>query len=76
MNPFDLQIQTTASDGKHSPRECVKMAKENGVLAVAITDHDTVAGVAEAVAAGRELGVRVIPGIEISIQEHGMHLLG
>src|SRR3989344_4311680 len=76
MNPFDLQIQTTASDGAHTPSECVAMAKENGVTATAITDHDTVAGVAEAVAAGIELGVRVIPGIEISIQEHGMHLLG
>lgn len=76
MNPFDLQIQTTASDGKHSPRECVKMAQENGVLTIAITDHDTVAGVQEAVLAGRELGVKVIPGIEMSIQEHGMHLLG
>lgn len=76
MNPIDLQIQTTASDGRHSPRECVRMAKDNGVMTMAITDHDTVAGVAEAVAAGKELDVRVIPGIEISIQEHGMHLLG
>lgn len=76
MNPIDLQIQTMASDGAHTPAECVTMAKENGVHTIAITDHDTVAGVAEAVAAGAELGVRVIPGIEISIQEHGMHLLG
>lgn len=76
MNPIDLQIQTTASDGKHSPRECVEMARKNGVDTIAITDHDTVAGVPEAVAAGKELDVRVIPGIEISIQEHGMHLLG
>ena len=76
MNPFDLQIQTTASDGKHTPSECVKMAKANGVHTMAITDHDTVAGIAEAFAAGQELGVRIIPGIEISIQDHGMHLLG
>ncbi len=75
-NPIDLQIQTTASDGVHSPAECVRMAKQNGVHTIAITDHDTVAGVAEALAAGKELDVRVIPGIEISIQEHGMHLLG
>lgn len=75
-NPIDLQIQTTASDGKHTPAECVAMAKQNGVHTIAITDHDTVAGVAEAEAAGREFGIRVIPGIEISIQEHGMHLLG
>ena len=76
MNSIDLQIQTTTSDGKHTPTECVRMAKQNGVHTIAITDHDTVAGVAEAMAAGQELGVRVIPGIEISIQEHGMHLLG
>lgn len=76
IHPIDLQIQTTASDGKHAPAECVAMAHANGVHTIAITDHDTVAGVAEALAAGHELGVRVIPGIEISIQEHGMHLLG
>ena len=76
FNPIDLQIQTTASDGKHAPAECVKMAKQNGVHRIAITDHDTVAGVPEALAAGKDFGVRVIPGIEISIQEHGMHLLG
>ena len=76
LNDFDLQIQTTASDGKHTPAECVRMAKENGVRTIAITDHDTVAGVAEALAAGEEMGVRVIPGIEISAQDHGMHLLG
>ncbi len=76
FNTIDLQIQTTTSDGKHTPAECVRMAKANGVHTIAITDHDTVAGIAEAVAMGQELGVRVIPGIEISIQEHGMHLLG
>ncbi|MDP3727139.1 MAG: PHP domain-containing protein [bacterium] len=76
LHPIDFQIQTTASDGKHAPAECVRMAKANGVRTIAITDHDTVGGVAEAMAAGAELGVRVIPGIEISIQEHGMHLLG
>ncbi|MBI4132124.1 MAG: PHP domain-containing protein [Candidatus Sungbacteria bacterium] len=74
--PIDFQIQTTASDGRHTPAECVRMAKANGVFVLAITDHDTVAGIVEAAAAGNELGVRVIPGIEISIQEHGMHLLG
>lgn len=76
MNNLDLQIQTTASDGKHSPTECVQMAKANGVHTIAITDHDTVAGVAEALRVGKELGVRVIPGIEMSVAEHGMHLLG
>lgn len=76
MNAFDLQIHTTASDGRHSPAECVKMAKQNGLHTIAITDHDTVAGVTEGVAAGRELGVRVIPGIETSAEEHDIHILG
>lgn len=76
MNTFDLQIQTTASDGRHSPRECVRMAHTNGVKTIAITDHDTVAGVEEAIATGEELGIRVIPGIEMSVAEHGIHILG
>lgn len=76
MNTFDLQIQTTASDGKHSPQECVKMAAEQGLRVIAITDHDTVGGVEEALRAGGELGIRVISGIEVSVEEHGAHILG
>lgn len=73
---FDLQIQSTASDGKHAPREIVGMARELGITVIALTDHDTVAGVDEAIVAGEEYNVRVIPGIEISVEEHGAHLLG
>lgn len=76
MNTFDLQIQSTASDGKHAPAEIVGMARDLGLRVIALTDHDTVAGVAEAMAAGQESGVQVIPGIEISVEEHGAHLLG
>lgn len=76
MNTIDLQIQTTFSDGKHSPRECVKMAKDSGLGVIAITDHDTVDGVPEALAAGGEFGVRIIPGIEISVKDRGAHILG
>lgn len=76
MNSIDLQIQTTASDGKHSPATCVQMAKENNLTIVAITDHDAIAGIDEALHAGRELEIRVIPGIEISAEEHGLHILG
>lgn len=76
MNTFDLQIQTTASDGKHSPRECVKMAKERGLRTIAITDHDTVGGVEEATLAGAEFGIRVVPGIEMSVEENDSHILG
>ncbi|MBI3442979.1 MAG: PHP domain-containing protein [Candidatus Sungbacteria bacterium] len=76
MNAFDLQIQSTASDGKHTPAEIVRMAAERRVMTIAITDHDTVAGVAEAIIASSGLGVRVIPGIEMSVEEHGLHILG
>lgn len=76
MNNFDLQIQTTASDGKNTPREAVEMAHARGVEVIAITDHDTVGGVEEAIFSGSELGVQVIPGIEMSVEEHGTHILG
>lgn len=76
MNTIDLQIQSIASDGKHAPREIVMMAKELGLRTIALTDHDTVAGLREAAAAGQELGIAVIPGIELSVEEHNAHLLG
>ena len=76
MNSIDLQIQSTASDGTHTPAEIVAMAKGAGVSTLALTDHDTVAGVAEAIAAGAEQSVRVIAGIEMSVEEHGLHILG
>lgn len=76
MYTIDLQIQSTASDGKHTPREIVGMARDLHLAAIALTDHDTVAGVSEAFAAGGECGVRVISGIEISVEEHGAHILG
>lgn len=76
MNTFDLQIQSTASDGKHAPREIVQMAAKNKLRVISLTDHDTVAGVTEAILAARECGLRVIPGIEISVEERGVHILG
>ncbi len=75
-NTIDLQIQTTASDGKHTSREVVEMAKELGITTIAITDHDTLGGVEEGIRAGEELGVRVISGIEMSVEEYESHVLG
>ncbi len=75
-NVIDLQIQSTASDGKHPPREIVQMARENGLKVISITDHDTLVGVEPALRAGQEFGIRVIPGIEMSVEEHGVHILG
>ena len=68
MNTFDLQIQSIASDGAHTTSEIVEMARDAGILTIALTDHDTVAGVAGALEAGRAAGVRVIPGIEMSVE--------
>jgi len=77
--PIDLHAHTTASDGTLSPRELVFHAKEIGLSAIAVSDHDTTEGWAEALEAGREVGVSVVPAIELSVSDeaHGkFHLLG
>jgi len=63
---FDLQSHSTCSDGALEPGEVVARAAGAGVELLALSDHDTVAGVSEAVAAGKSLGVRVVPAVEIS----------
>jgi predicted metal-dependent phosphoesterase TrpH len=77
--PFvDLHTHSTASDGSRLPADVIREAKRVGLAALALTDHDTVAGIAEATAMGAELGVRVIPGIELSAVEgeSETHILG
>lgn len=76
--PIDFHTHSTASDGSLSPRELVKEAHKAGLSAIALTDHDTVAGVAEAVQAGEEFGVEVVPGCELSTMygKTEMHILG
>ena len=78
MNLIDLHTHSTASDGSYRPAEVVRLAKEGGLKAVALTDHDTTDGLDEALAAGVELGVEVIPGVEISTRftDDTMHILG
>lgn len=66
MKIVDLHAHTTASDGSLTPTELIQYAKEKGLDAIAITDHDTVAGVTEAVAEGEKIGVRVVSGVELS----------
>lgn len=63
---IDLHLHTTASDGLHSPTEVVEMTKDLGLKAIAITDHDTIDGLPEALAAGQKYGLEVIPGVEIT----------
>ena len=74
----DLHVHSSVSDGLLTPRELVRHAKAVGLKAMALTDHDTVAGVAEALEAGREVGLEVIPGVEISaeIEKGACHILG
>jgi hypothetical protein len=63
----------------HSPRELVAKAKASGLEVIALTDHDNVGGIPEAIAAGKEYGVEVIPGVELSLtynEYSGVHLLG
>ena len=75
---IDLHTHSTASDGTFSPAELAAEAHKAGLSLFALTDHDTVAGVAEAQQAGKTLGIRVLPGIEISVewQPGELHLLG
>lgn len=62
----DLQTHSTYSDGTFTPREILEHANEEGLVAVALTDHDTVAGLDEFQAAGEELGIETLPGVELS----------
>ncbi len=74
----DLHSHTTASDGTYKPTESVIRAKEKGLKALAITDHDTVAGIKEALLAGDQWGIEIVPGIEVSTVDQGqdIHVLG
>ena len=66
----DLHCHTKASDGSLGTDELIGLAKRAGLEAVAITDHDTFAGVTKAKIAGERAGVRVIPGIEVSAWDY------
>lgn len=74
----DLHAHSTASDGSRSPADVVREAKRIGLAAIALTDHDTVAGITEATAAAEDLGLRVVPGVELSAVEGDVetHILG
>lgn len=75
---IDLHAHSTASDGLLSPSQLVTLAHKNGVTMLALTDHDTVAGLAEAAQACQQYGIRFVPGIEIEVEvDTGeFHLLG
>jgi 3',5'-nucleoside bisphosphate phosphatase len=79
---FDLQSHSTNSDGALPAAEVVQRAADAGVELLALSDHDTVSGVSEAIAAGERLGVRIVPAVEISAVDDGspvpreLHILG
>ncbi len=75
---IDLHTHSTASDGTMHPADLVKYAHRKGLSALAITDHDTIEGISEAIAAGESLGIEVVPGLELSVKycDHSLHLLG
>lgn len=78
MSRIDLHLHTTHSDGSYPTAAVLGFAKTNGVTALAITDHDIVAGIPEALEEGSRLGIEVLPGVEISSRmgEGELHILG
>ena len=79
LSTVDLHTHSTASDGTYSPTDLVRLAREVGLSAIALTDHDTIGGIDEARRAAREHGIDFLPGIEISCEYPSpgtLHLLG
>jgi 3',5'-nucleoside bisphosphate phosphatase len=74
----DLHCHSTTSDGWLTPTEVVRRAAANGVTVLALTDHDEVGGLDEAIAAAAEAGIRLVPGVEISVsfREETVHIVG
>lgn len=78
MPGFDMHVHTTASDGSLNINEIILLALQLGLEGIAITDHDTIGGLEEAVALGEKLGFSIIPGIELSTEygDKEIHILG
>ncbi|MCA1724338.1 MAG: PHP domain-containing protein, partial [Thermomicrobia bacterium] len=76
--PIELHCHSTASDGVYPPARVVALAAEQGVRGLALTDHDTTAGIAEAAIAAVGFGMLLIPGVELtcSVERGEVHLLG
>lgn len=78
MELVDLHVHSNASDGTCSPREVVRLACEKGLCSIALTDHDTIAGIPSALEAAKNSPLEVIPGVELSCVYRGceIHILG
>ena len=72
----DLHNHTTASDGEYSPSKLVQEAKNLGLTAVGVTDHDTLNGLDEALKEGARLGINVVPGVEVSLRFRREYFVG
>ena len=77
MKRIDLHTHSLCSDGAQTPADVVRTAKEAGLSAIALSDHDCISGVQEAIDTGNALGVEVIPAVELSAQsDTELHILG
>lgn len=77
QSKLDLHLHSCMSDGSCRPAEVVRLAKEAGVVMLALTDHDTLDGLAEAQEAAEESGLTFLPGVEIDTEfPETLHLLG
>ncbi len=79
MKLIDLQCHTNASDGKLTPTELVNLATNKRLNAIAITDHDSISGIDEALRAAKGKNIEIVPGVEISCDDPGFvdtHILG
>ena len=77
MKRIDLHTHSLCSDGAQTPTDVVRTAAEAGLAAIALSDHDCIDGVQEAMDAGKALGVEVIPAVELSAQsDTELHILG
>lgn len=75
---IDLHVHTKASDGIYTPKEIIDYAISNDITSLAITDHDTVGGLPEAMEYAKEIGFDLIPGIEFGLEYNkgSFHLIG
>ena len=77
MKRIDLHTHSLCSDGAQTPEDVVRTAKEAGLAAIALSDHDCIEGVEAAMSEGKKLGVEVIPAVELSAQsDTELHILG
>jgi len=67
--PIDLHLHSTASDGDNRPAEVVKLASDAGLSAIALTDHDTLSGVAEFIEAANAMNIEAVAGVEIGVKD-------